>query len=68
MNRPSLLERLARFDLTVDRWELRATKTGALVAFVSPADAADLVDRLERGLSLDHGLRAIRAVTFGRVA
>ena len=68
MTRSTLIERLLRFGLSVDRWELRSTKTGALVAFVSPPDAEALVERLEHGLSLEHALRAVRAVSFRRAS
>jgi len=64
VKRPTLTERLSRFGLVADSWVMRRESDNAVVAWLSPPDAESLVDHLERGMSLDHALRAVRAVAF----
>ena len=68
MNAPRLSTRLASHGLESDSWVIRRIADRSIVAYLSPSDAAALADRLDRGMSLELALRAIRALSFRSLA
>lgn len=71
MIRPLTHERLLAHGLTTGTGCVRRSADGTLVAYLDAREAEHLVDRLERGMPLEHAVRAVKALDvsiLGRAA
>lgn len=58
--------RLSEHGLYTDSPAIRRVVDDSVVAMLAPSDAAELADRLDLGMPLEHALRAVRMAHLQR--